>query len=194
MPPNESPTTSEQAPLQQTSPAVSPVPQPPQPLASPPLNPVQPQPKKNHHKLIIILVSCFGGFIVLIVLGVIALFAVVSNATKAPLNVANDYISALRNGNYSAATDLESAAFKQAASQSLLTTTWQGFNIDSSSDKVIYKSTQSSNGQGETAIIMYKFSSDPSFYVKIELLKDSSNTWQVQNILGSPTEPSTSLQ
>lgn len=144
------------------------------------LNNAPPNVKKSKKWLYII-----GGLVAfLIIIGVavvVVLFNSLGNQLASSSKVANDYLSALENNNFSKAQSYESPSAQKSASALMLQAFWQKIGSPNSKYRITFQSIKDNYGE-EYGIVDYAFAnSAANIYLKIELI-NSSNKWQVLNI------------
>lgn len=174
-----------------------PVPAQPQPTEPQPVQPLQPtaesgmpttaSPKKGLPKVAKIIIGVVGGLIVLIAIGIFALFAIVNNGTKPAVEVSDAFVNAVQANDASAAYALTSSAFKASTTEARLTTVINTVSSALTGDEVITgKSLKSTNGVNQAAIAYSVENSGKTRYIRV-VSQETDGTWQVINFKSSDT-------
>lgn len=203
---NSTPETTPEAPTDPTPvdtttptdvPASEPIAPPVAPLSpteAPTTPPALSAPKKGVPKIAKIIIGIVLGLIVLIGIGVIALFLIVNAATQAPVKVSNQFFDDLQANQPAAAYELTSTEFKASTTEAQVEDLFTQLSpLTTGTEKVTGKKIESANGVTQAAVTYSVENGGTTRYARI-VLRETNNKWEVINIKTSSTVLDTTIE
>jgi len=147
----------------------------PQPAVTPPA-------KKGLPTWAKVLIGSIVGLIVLIGIGVAAIFFVVNSAAEAPVKVSDQFVNAIQANEPSTAYGLTSSAFKEATPEATLTSIITRVSpLLTGEETIAGKKVQSSNGVNQASIVYTVENDSKTRYIRI-VLQETDSKWEVINM------------
>jgi len=172
----------------QTAPQTStPTPVAPAPVQATPPTPPPAAPKKGLSKVAKIIIGVVVGFIVLVGIGVAAIFLIVNVATQAPVDVSNKFFDNLQANQPAAAYELTSSSFKEVTTEANLESLFEQVSpFVTGEEKVTGKKIQSANGLNQAAVAYSVENGGETRYARV-VLQETDGKWAVINFKTSAT-------